>query len=168
MLGRPNDPWFVALGDPSVRGRDAVSAVALDDVATELSARLGTDPAKWRWGTLHTVTFAHALSAGLPGPLHALFDIGPYERAGDGYSVNNGAFALATAYTLRSHASERMLVDLGDLDNSRAVLATGQSGQPLSKHWGDQTPLWLRGELHPMWFTRSRITDAEVLVLRPR
>jgi len=168
MLGRPNDPWFVALGDPNVRGRDAVSAVALDDVVTELRDRLGADPAKWRWGALHTVTFAHALSGGLPGPLRALFDIGPYERAGDGYSVNNGAFALATPYTLHSHASERMLVDLGDLDNSRAVLPTGQSGQPLSKHWGDQTPLWLRGELHPMWFTRARITDPDVLVLRPR
>ncbi|HEY8830371.1 MAG TPA: penicillin acylase family protein, partial [Candidatus Limnocylindria bacterium] len=168
MLARPNDPWFVALGDPSVRGRDAISAVALDDVVTELAGRLGADPAKWRWGALHTITFAHPLSPGLPGPLQAVFDIGPYERAGDGYSVNNGAFALATPYTLHSHASERMLVDLGDLDNSRAVLPTGQSGQPFSKHWGDQTQLWLRGELHPMWFTRARITDPDVLVLRPR
>jgi penicillin amidase len=168
MLPRPNDPWFVALGDPTVRGRDALSAVALDDVATELSGRLGPDAAKWRWGTLHTITFAHPLSPGLPGPLRALFDIGPYERAGDGYSVNNGAYALATPYTLRSHASERMLVDLGDLDNSRAILPTGQSGQPLSRHWGDQTPLWLRGELHPMWFTRARIVAPDVLVLRPR
>ena len=168
MLARPNDPWFVALGDPGVRGRDSLSAVALDDAAAELRDRLGADPAKWRWGTLHTVTFAHPLSPGLPGPLRALFDIGPYERAGDGYSVNNGAYALATPYTLHSHASERMLVDLGDLDNSRSVLPTGQSGQPFSRHWGDQTPLWLSGQLHPMWFTRARIADAEVLVLRPR
>jgi penicillin amidase len=168
MLPKTNDPWFVALGDPTVRGRDDVSAVALDDAVAELRDRLGADPARWRWGTLHTVTFAHPLSPGLPGPLRALFDIGPYERAGDGYSLNNGAFSLATPYTLRSHASERMLVDLGDLDNSRAVLPTGQSGQPLSRHWGDQTPLWLRGELHPMWFTRARISAPDVLVLRPR
>jgi penicillin amidase len=168
MLARASDPWFVALGDPAVRGRDALSALALDDAVAELRDRLGADPAKWRWGALHTVTFAHPLSVGLPGPLRALFDIGPYERAGDGYSVNSGAYSLATPYTLRSHASERMLVDLGDLDNSRAILPTGQSGQPLSRHWADQTPLWLRGELHPMWFTRSRIPDPDVLVLRPR
>jgi penicillin amidase len=168
MLARPNDPWFVALGDPAVRGRDAVSAVALEDAAADLRDRLGADPAKWRWGSLHTVTFAHPLSPGLPGPLRALFDIGPYERAGDGYAVNNGAYSLATPYTLRSHASERMLVDLGDLDNSRAVLPTGESGQPLSPHWGDQTPLWLRGELHPMWFTRGRIPEPDTLILRAR
>jgi penicillin amidase len=168
MLSRPNDPWFVALGDPKVRGRDDVSAVALDDAVAELRDRLGADPAKWRWGALHTVTFAHPLSPGLPGPLRALFDIGPYERAGDGYSVNNGSYSLATPYTLRSHASERMLVDLGDLDNSRAILPTGQSGQPLARHWADQTPLWLRGELHPMWFTRARILEPDTLVLRAR
>ena len=168
MLTRPNDPWFVALGDPTVRGRDSVSAVALDDAFAELRDRLGPDATKWRWGTLHTVTFTHPLSPGLPAPLRALFDIGPYERAGDGYSVNNGAYSLATPYALRSHASERMLVDLGDLDNSRSVLPTGQSGQPLSRHWGDQTALWLRGELHPMWFTRARIVQPDVLVLRPR
>jgi penicillin amidase len=168
MLPRATDPWFVSLGDPTVHGRDDVSGLALDDAAGELRDRIGPDPAKWRWGTLHTVTFAHPLSPGLPGPLRALFDIGPYERAGDGYSVNNGAYSLATPYALRSHASERMLVDLGDLDNSRSVLPTGQSGQPLSRHWGDQAPLWLRGELHPMWFTRGRITSPDTLVLRPR
>lgn len=168
LLQRPNDAWFVSLGDPGIRGRDAVSAVALDDAVVELRERLGSDPGKWRWGALHTVTFAHPLSAGLPPPLRALFDIGPYERAGDGYSVNNGAYSLVTPYALRSHASERMLLDLGGWDDSRSVLPTGQSGQPLSRHWGDQTPVWLRGDLHPMWFTRERIADPDVLILRAR
>src|SRR5207245_6171635 len=157
LLTRPSDPWFSSLGDAAIRGRDDVSALALDDAVADLRDRLGADPAKWRWGALHTVTFAHPLSIGLPGPLRALFDLGPYERAGDGYSVNNGAYSLATPFGLRSHPSERMIVDLGDLDGSRAVLPTGESGQPLSKHWGDQTPLWLRGDLHPMCFTRGRI-----------
>ena len=144
LLARPSDPWFSSLGDAAIRGRDDVSALALDDAVADLRDRLGADPAKWRWGALHTVTFAHPLSIGLPGPVRALFDIGPYERAGDGYSVNNGAYSLATPFALRSHPSERMIVDLGDLDRSRAVLPTGESGQPLSRHWGDQTPLWLR------------------------
>jgi penicillin amidase len=168
MLGRPEDPWFVEIGDPSVRGRNELSGVALDDAAADLRDRLGSDPAKWRWGALHTVTFAHPLSPGLPAAVRGLFDIGPFERAGDGYSLNNGAYAIATPFTLRSHASERMIVDLGDLDRSRAVLPTGQSGQPLSKHWGDQTELWLAGELHPMGFTRARIEAVDTLVFRPR
>ena len=168
LLPRASDPWFTALGDPSASGRDELSGLALDDAARDLVDRFGADPAKWRWGALHTVTFVHPLSVGLPAPLRALFDIGPYERAGDGYSLNNGAYSLSTPYTLRSHASERMLVDLGDFDASRAVLPTGQSGQPRSPHWGDQTPLWLRGELHAMPFSRERIADPRTLMLRPR
>jgi penicillin amidase len=168
LLQRASDPWFSAVGDPSVSGRDALSGVALDDAALELRGRLGPDPAKWRWGALHALTFAHPLSVGLPPFLRAVFDIGPYERAGDGYSLNNGAYSLTAPYTVRSHPSERMLVDLGDLDASLAVLPTGQSGQPFAKHWGDQTALWLRGALHPMAFTRARIADPRTLVLRPR
>ena len=168
LLPRANDPWFVSLGEPAIAGRDALAGLALDDAAGELRDRLGGDPAKWRWGALHTVTFAHPLSAGLPGPLRGVFDIGTYERAGDGYSLNNGAYSLATPYTLRSHASERMIVDLGDLDASREVLPTGESGQPFAKHWGDQTPLWLRGELHPIAFSRDRIADPQTLVFRAR
>lgn len=168
LLPRVTDPWFASLGEPAIVGRDALGGLALDDAAAELRDRLGSDPAAWRWGALHTVTFAHPLSAGLPGPLRAIFDIGTYERAGDGYSLNNGAYSLATPYTLRSHASERMIVDLGDLEASREVLPTGESGQPFAKHWGDQTALWLRGDLHPIAFSRARIVDPRTLVFRPR
>ena len=168
LLPRAADPWFTSLGDPAVQGRDELSGLALDDAARELRDRFGADPAKWRWGALHTVTFAHPLSPGLPAPLRVLFDIGPFERAGDGYSLNNGAYSLATPYALRSHASERMVADLGDLDLTRTVLPTGESGQPFSRYWGDQAPLWLRGELHPLAFTRDRIADRTTLVVRPR
>ena len=168
LLPHASDPWFTSLGDPSVQGRDALSGLALDDAARELRDRFGADPAKWRWGALHTVTFAHPLSVGLPGPARSLFDIGPSERAGDGYSLNNGAYSLATPYALRSHAAARMVVDLGDLDLTRTVLPTGESGQPFSRYWGDQTPLWLRGELHPSVVTKDRLADRTTLVLRPR
>ena len=158
--------WFVELGDSAVTGRDALAGAALDEGAKDLVKRLGSDPAKWRWGDLHTISFEHPLSAAKP--LDLVLTVGPVRRAGDGYSPNNGAYSLVTPFGLRSHPSERMIVDLGDLDGSRAVLPTGESGQPLSKHWGDQTPLWLRGDLHPMWFTRGRIESSDTLVLRAR
>ena len=79
------------------------------------------------------------------------------------------AFRLAAPFALRNHASERMIADLADLDASLAVSPTGQSGQPFSSHWGDQTPLWADGRLRPMGFSRSRLTAVEgTLLFRPR
>jgi len=166
LLARPNDPWFTALAEGEGRGRDELAARALDDATKDLTGRLGTDMTTWRWGGLHTITFEHQLS--VAKPLNLLFDIGPLPRAGDGYSVNQAAYRLAKPFTLRNHASERMIVDFGDLDASLSVIPTGQSGQPFSRHWGDQTPLWASGQLHPMGFTRERLQKVEgTLVLRP-
>ena len=166
LLAHPDDPWFNVPGDPSARGRDAVSTVALEDATRELVARFGNDPAKWRWGDMHTITFAHPLAI---GPLALLLNIGPLPRSGDGFSVNNGAYNTRAPYKQTTNASERMIADLSDLDRSLSVTPEGESGQPGSKYWGDQTPLWNAGEYKPMRFSRDRLGSVDgILVFRPR
>ena len=166
LLAHPDDPWFSDAGDPSVRGRDGLSTVALEDATRELVARFGTDPAKWQWGDLHTITFAHPLAI---GPLALLLNIGPLPRAGDGFSVNNGAYDPAKPYAQTTNASERMIADLSDLDRSLSVTPEGESGQPGSRYWGDQTPLWNTGEYKPMRFSKDRLGRIDgTLVFRPR
>jgi penicillin G amidase len=143
-----------------------VSSLALEDATRELVKRFGTDAQKWRWGDLHTITFAHPLAL---GPLALLFNIGPLQRSGDGFSVNNGAYDPASPYAQVTNASERMIADLSDLDRSLSVTPEGQSGQPGSKYWGDQTPLWDRGDYKPMRFSRERLGHIDgALVFRPR
>jgi penicillin amidase len=133
----------------------------------DLERRLGSNPSSWRWGDLHTVSFEHPLSAAKP--LDRLFTIGPLPRPGDGYSPNNAAYSLLRPFALRSHASERQIVDLADIDASISVLPTGQSGHPFSGHWQDQTDLWARGEYKPMALSRERIGELEgKLILRAR
>ena len=167
LLAGTTSPWFTALGDPSLVGRDALSGAALDAAAKDLAARLGNDLTKWRWGDLHTIAFEHPLS--VAKPLDLIFTIGPVKRAGDGYSPNNGAYSLTKPFSVRSHASERQIVDLGDLDGSVSVLPTGQSGQPFSRHWGDQTQLWATGGTKPMPLSRERLGQLEGReVYRPR
>jgi penicillin amidase len=166
LLAHPDDPWFSDAGDPSVRGRDGLSTVALEDATRELVARFGTDPAKWRWGDLHKITFAHPLAI---GPLGLLLNIGPLPRAGDGFSVNNGAYDPAKPYAQTTNASERMIADLSDLDRSLSVTPEGESGQPGSRYWGDQTPLWNTGEYKPMRFSKDRLGRIDgTLVFRSR
>lgn len=165
LLASTTGPWLVSLGDPARSGRDGLAGEALDAAAADLGRRLGPDSAKWRWGDLHTVTFAHPLAS--LKPLDLLLTIGPVKRAGDGYSPNNGAYSLAKPFALTSHASLRQIVDLGALDASVSILPTGQSGQPFSRHWGDQTALWAAGQTKPMPLGRSAIAVEGRFVLRP-
>lgn len=160
---RPNDQWFTPIG-PKASGRDALSALALKEAVDVLAGRLGTDPTKWKWGDLHRITFEHPLSAGIP---FGLLNLGPIAVGGDGYTVNQGAYRIDQPFKLRNHASMRMVVDLGDLESSQAVLPTGQSGVAFGRHWGDQTKLWAAGQLRPMPFTIIDPIGGR-LVLRPR
>ena len=164
LLARPADPWLAALGVP-LHGADGLAARALAGAVAELVRRQGADPAKWRWGALHRITFAHPLGGAIP---FGLLNIGPHERPGDDDTINDAPYDFAKPYDLRSHASLRTIVDLADLDRSWSVLPTGQSGQPGARHWGDQTPLWLRGELKPMPLSRVRIDAEGTLVFRAR
>ena len=167
LVGSPSSTWFADLATGQPGDRDRVAALALEDAVRDLAKRLGPDPASWRWGDLHTVSFEHPLSAAKP--LDRILTIGPVRRGGDGYSPNNAAYSLLRPFTLRSHASERQIVDLADVDASLSIIPTGQSGQPFSAHWGDQTALWANGEYKPMALSRERIGQlAGKLILRAR
>ncbi|HEV8655335.1 MAG TPA: penicillin acylase family protein [Candidatus Limnocylindria bacterium] len=167
LIGSPSSTWFADLARGDAGDRDAIAALALEDAVRDLAKRLGPTMTSWRWGDLHTVSFEHPLAAAKP--LDLIFIIGPVRRAGDGYSPNNGAYSLLRPFALRSHASERQIVDLADVDASLSVIPTGQSGQPYSPHWGDQTQLWANGGYKPMPLSREKIGKLEgKLVLRAR
>ena len=117
--------------------------------------RLGSDPARWQWGTLHPLTFSHALGRGKGLAARALawlldLNRGPFPRPGDGMTVNLGAFPLTEPFGVIVGPSYRQIVDLADPERSRWIVAGGVSGDPLSPHYDDQLPLWLRGEYRPM------------------
>jgi penicillin amidase len=65
-------------------------------------------------------------------------------------------------------ANQRTVIDLGDPERSRFVLAGGQSGNPLSPHYEDLFGHWQRGEGVPIAWSRSAVETARVdrLVLR--
>jgi penicillin amidase len=44
-------------------------------------------------------------------------------------------------------AGYRAVYDLADLENSRFVIAGGQSGHPLSRHYRDLAGLWATGKV---------------------
>ncbi len=121
---------------------------SLDDAVAELHERLGEDPGTWSWGALHHARFAHPL-AGIPG-LETLFTAADVEMGGDEQTVNQGGLDTQHGYDAVVVPSWRVVWDLSDLDRSAEVLTTGNSGNPASPHWADQSPAWSEGRLLPV------------------
>jgi penicillin amidase len=60
----------------------------------------------------------------------------------------------------------RSVIDVGAWDNCRFVLPAGQSGNPLSPHYGDLLPLWQRGEGVPIAWSPEAVARATRDTLR--
>jgi penicillin amidase len=151
LLDRPDSWWMVQAG-----GREAVVLRSLKQAVAWLRAELGPDPDGWRWGRLHQVPFAHALS--LQKPLDRVFNRGPYPIGGDTDTPCQTAMQPENPYGNNlCSPSNRHIIDLGDFSRSLAIFPAGQSGQLGSPHYDDLIELWLNGEYHPMLWEREQV-----------
>jgi penicillin amidase len=124
----------------------AILGATLDDTISALGKTYGEDMDRWRWGAAHKATLTSQLFGGIP-VLGAMFDVG-LPAPGGAETVNRGAFSGADGIHFPdAHGpGYRGVFDLADLDSSRFIIATGQSGNPFSPHYGDMTERWRNGK----------------------
>jgi penicillin amidase len=145
------------------------AAAALDEAMSEVATRYGGDPRAWRWGVAHYAPFGNAVFERIP----VLRDVFGFRVATDGdyYTVNRGATRGGTgelAYTHVLGAGYRAIYDMANLDRSVFIATPGQSGNPLSPHWGDLAGLWANGRHFTIAGTREELArTGEVLQLMP-
>lgn len=149
---------------------DSLIETAMSATVAQLVARFGTETSEWRWEQVHTIRLDPPLfreasrKPGAPAILRLIVNNvlsqGPYPVGGHSRTVNNGQYSWLDPFEMTLGASIRRIVDLGDLGSSRSVLPTGQSGNPLAKHFGDQTQLWLSGKTR-IFQHNSRIAETD-------
>lgn len=140
--------------------------VSLEKAYMECQKLMGDDIDAWAWGALHKQTFVHC--ANTTAPLIAR-NVGPIPIGGSESTVCFAKYRLDD-FQNTAGASFRIVVDVGDWDNSRVVNAPGQSGDPRSRHYDDHATLWRSGGTVPLLFS-DRAVDAatEMLItLLPR
>lgn len=162
--------WWDDQSTPQVETRDDIFAKAIAEAVTEMEKTLGKDASKWKWGDLHTATFENG-TLGKSGVslIEDLFNRGPFPTGGGKSIVNATGWTTTDGYFVDWLPSMRMIVDLGNLNNSVTVHTTGQSGHAYHPHYADMAPLWADVQYYPMWWDQpSAIADAEGhLVLKP-
>jgi penicillin amidase len=132
-----------------------MALLALDTALDDMSGRAGDNMDQWRWGEIHKTQYPHQPFSEV-AYLKPLFHrtIG---NGGDRFTVNVAPVNLHTPYDQTHVPGYRHIVDLADMQNSRFVQTTGQSGIVLSGHYDDLIRMHRDVQYIPMAFGRSQV-----------
>jgi penicillin amidase len=149
--------------------RTLIFAESFDRAILDLKKQLGPDISAWHWGKVHTLEHPHLL--GRRKPLDRLFNVGPFPAMGGNNTIANLEFKYNSEgrYPVYLGPAMRIIVDLGDIENSLSVNPTGQSGHFLSAHYADQAALFNSGEFRKQMMNRDEIKNLQqgTLILKP-
>nr|WP_323120417.1 penicillin acylase family protein [Burkholderia alba] len=164
-IGAPPDPAAMLdaleapqarFGDDAARKRDALLLTTLGRAYAELTKLQGPDARQWQWGKLHTNLNAHPFADLVDDAQRAKLNVGPLPTGGSAFTPNQSSYRIAD-FQQTIGPSFRIVVDVGNWDNSRAVNLPGQSGDPDSPHYRDLAPMWLAGDYFPLRYTRQAV-----------
>jgi penicillin G amidase len=139
---------------------DETVIAAFSHAVADLEIRLGNNPDDWEWGSVHRLILAHPL--GSVRVLDRVFSLnrGPFPVGGSFHTVSPYSYDSNKPYDANHGASHRHIFDLSNWDNSLTIIPTGNSGIPASKHYCDQTDLYVSGKYHPDYFTKEKILES--------
>ncbi len=171
ILDKPNSHWWDNLATPTlVERRDDILRDAMIRARDELTMIRSRDISGWEWGQLHRLTLVNpTLGESGVGLVERLFNRGPVQVGGGSGLVDATAWDAAEGYGVTAVPSMRMVVDMANLDRSRWIQLSGNSGHAFHEHYDDQLPLWATGRTLPWAFGGRAVTKSTVdtLTLRP-
>ena len=167
---------FDNLSTDSVETKEDMVVRSMQDAILFLSDSLGSEPFEWRWEQLHTLSLEPPLLSRAaedpeaPGALKLIvsniLSKGPYKVPSHGMSVNNGQYRWNNAFEMILGPSIRRISDLSDMSKSKSILPTGQSGNPLSDYYGDQTDMWLNGQYRWLYQDSTLFEEEDIATMR--
>ena len=170
QMARENSVWWddVSTKD-KVETKKEIINKSFQDAFSFLQNQLGENVVNWTWDRVVSVEHKHAL--GQVDALRMLFNVGPFVTSGGDQVINNQIYDIdATGYyKVKAGPSTRRIVDFSDIENSMAIIPTGQSGRVFSAHYKDQAAKYLNGEFVKMEMNQAIIEKSpNRLVLYPK
>lgn len=147
-------------------GQAPLVTAAFRNAVAEIRAAQGRDIAFWRLDNMHSVRLEHELGQAVP-QLGWWFNLPSAPWGGSGATVGRARYRFDRAYDVRGAATVRVAGVMRPVPEMHGIMPGGQSGHPLSLHYGNQTDLWLAGDLLPIAATPDAVTG-NLLVLTPQ
>ena len=170
QVNRENSIWWDDVSsEGKVEKRSDIISIAFKRSIVFLQNQLGENIDNWTWNRVISVEHEHTIGkAG--GLLRSFFNVGPFETIGGNEVINNQIFKLDSTgyYKVTAGPSTRRVIDFSDIENSQAILPTGQSGNVFSEYYKDQTQKYLEGKFVKMMLNQQEIENSEnVLIITP-
>jgi penicillin amidase len=143
---------------PEKESADEIILNAFEAGVNTMVDTLGTRPAGWQWGEVHTVTYPYMI-LGQSKALKAWWQIGPYPAPGTDEAVAKMSWR-DDGYKVEHGASMRLLLDYsayGTAQGMDFILPTGNSGHIRSPQYQNQATMYLNGEYRDI-----RVSDADI------
>lgn len=171
VFHNPESIWWDDVTTKDIReNRTQIITRSFKDTWEQLSKELGGDHTNWTWDKAHYLEHDHPM--GRVASLKKYFTVGPFPSSGTSGTLNNQGFRTMVdgRYKVSSIPSTRRIVDFSDIENSISILPTGQSGNPLSKHYKDQAEMFVNGEFRKMMMNEEEIksTSPHLLIFSPK
>ena len=142
--------WCDVIQSAAVESCTDIARMALDDALLALTEAYGPNLESWRWGDAHQAAHDHPVLGEVP-VLRYFVNIRQSTSGGDTTLLRGRTKGTGANPYLNVHGGGyRGVYDFADPDSSVFVIATGQSGHPLSRFYDDLSELWRRGEYIPM------------------
>ena len=170
QLKNQNSPWWDDISTKnSKENKKQIIAKSFHEAISNLEKQLGTDTNSWTWGKVHTLEHQHPM--GKVATLRKFFNVGPFQVSGTNEVINNQIFSYNEngEYNVIAGPSTRRIIDFSDIENSWSILPTGQSGNPMSKHYNDQAEMYNAGKFRKMKLNKQEIIKTSTkLVFTPK
>ncbi len=124
-----------------------------------LRIKLGKNTANWKWGAVHKLELQHPLAK--VKILDIIFNLNSkaISVGGSHHTVCPYSYSFSNLYKINNGASHRHIYTLDNWATSQTVIPTGNSGQPASKHYLDQTELYTNNQYHNDLYTREEVEN---------
>ncbi|TRX30606.1 penicillin acylase family protein [Flavobacterium sp. ZT3R18] len=169
QITNANSPWWDNVTTKSQKETGSqILASSFTEAIAALENQLGNTVSNWEWSKVHTVEYQHPL--GKLEILRPFFNVGPFKVPGSVEVINNQFFDFSEDgfYKVKGGPSSRRIIDFSDVENSLGILPTGQSGNPFSQHYNDQSDLYNVGKFRKMKLNKEEIIRSSTkLVFSP-
>jgi penicillin amidase len=161
IWNNPSSAWW---DDISTKKKETMTDIVrktMGNSIDKLIADYGADTTDWKWGSMHTLSLEHPL--GKVKILNKVFHLNrsQIKVGGSKYTISPYNYTFKDAFKSVFGSSQRHVYSIDDWDGSYTVIPTGNSGEPASKFYCDQTQMYINGQYHAEYFSDDSVKKHE-------